>query len=171
MLIEMQQRLRKQDPGPWAVFASWTLRKTIGYGLRPLRAISWLLGLTALGFVLFGLGYLGGAMVPTDKEAYGVFEQRGYPPVYYSQFNPLIYSFERSFPLVNLGVNDRWQPAPGGVTIVPLLKCRTFRWMHDRRIQLGNPTLLRGWMWIQTLTGWILATLFVVGLTGIVKSA
>jgi hypothetical protein len=149
---------------------SWILRRTIGYGQMSWRALWWLLGLTALGSLLFGLGYLGGAIAPNEKEAYGGFLQQGYPPGYYSQFNPLVYSFEHSFPLINLRVKDHWEPKLSGSAVPAVVNCGAFRWMQDHHLRLSSPRSLRWWMWIQTLAGWVLATLFVAGLTGIVKS-
>jgi hypothetical protein len=100
-------------------FWNWVLRVTIGYGQKSARVFGCLAIPTLVGRVLFGCGYLGGAMVPNQKEAYEAFEQKGYPPDYYPQFKPLIYSFEHCFPLVNLGVTDHRAPNFGSATKVP----------------------------------------------------
>lgn len=155
---------------------SWVLKWTIGYGHMPGRALGWLLGLTLSGFVLSGLGYLSGAIAPSQKEAYPTFQEQGQPPDYYPRFNPLIYSLEHSFPLVNLGQKDHWAPNPPGPGHAPsplpkwLQAVGNLGLFGYHRLRLDHPTFLRGWLWCQTLAGWVLATLFVAGLTGIVRS-
>lgn len=115
-------------------------------------------------------------MTPNDEKAFAVFEQRGYPPDYYPQFNPLVYSFEDSFPLVNLGVKDHWAPSQEGSPKLPVLHCFSLHWMRDVTLRgvhpfrWNAPVFLRVWSWLQVPLGWGLATLFVAGLTGIVKS-
>jgi hypothetical protein len=177
VLFEMEDRRRmEQDQGSLGRFISWVLKWTIGYGQMSWRALWWLLGLTVLGSIVFGAGYLGGTIAPNDKEAYAVFQQRGYPPDYYPSFNPLVYSFEHSFPLINFGVKDHWAPSLGVSAKMPLVHCWGLRWMRDAAVcgvhvfRLGAPGLLRWCIWLQVPLGWGFATLFVAGLTGIVKS-
>jgi hypothetical protein len=177
VLFEMEDRRRmEQDQGALGRFMSWVLKWTIGYGQMSWRALWWLLGLTVLGSITFGAGYLGGAIAPNEKEAYAVFQQRGYPPDYYPSFNPLAYSFEHSFPLVNLGVKDHWAPSLGVSASPPLVHCWGLKWMRDVAVcgvhvfRVSSPGLLRWCIWLQVPLGWGLATLFVAGLTGIVKS-
>lgn len=88
-------------------------------------------------------------MVPTEKEAYQQFKYlatEGQVPAHYPTFSAPVYSLENSLPLVKLGQAAKWQPdpAPDGWAWV--------RWF------------LRG----QILLGWLLATLFVAGVNGIV---
>jgi hypothetical protein len=91
VLFEMEHRRRKErDHNLLSRSWSWVLRCTLGYGQMAGRALWWLLGMTILGFVISGLGYLGGAIVPSSKEAYDTFEQQGYAPSYYPQFNGLV---------------------------------------------------------------------------------
>jgi len=170
VLFEMEDRSRREQHGrswSWRTW-DWVYKRTVGYGYNSEQALLWLAALTLVGSLFFGLGYLGGAIAPNDKEAYGTFEQQGSPPNYYVHFNPLVYSFEHSFPLINLSVKDHWEPT--SALRVPVVANGVFRWMQDHHFRLRFPSLLRGWMWLQTLAGWILATLYVAGLTGIVKS-
>ncbi len=163
VLFEMERRRRAREDSRWYQRVwGWILKLTIGYGQRSGLARSRLLCLIILGFTLFGFGYFGGAMVPTDKDAYAAFEQQGQPPKYYPSFNALIYSLENAFPLVSLGVKDRWEPNPGIVSTIPELRCRGLQAMG--RFSLRNwhpcriyaPWALRGWLWFQILAGWVL---------------
>jgi hypothetical protein len=154
----------------------WLLKATIGYGFRLQRTLYWLAGLTLFGTLLFGLGYLGGAMTPTEHEAYACFEKQGWPPRHYQQFNPLVYSLENSVPLLRLGQDSAWAPDPGpreqeypgAVNFAP------FKWLARVAARwhfswLAPPWFLRLFRWGQIILGWVLATLFVAGVTGVVR--
>jgi sRNA-binding regulator protein Hfq len=201
VLIKMERRRRlERDRGLLARLWSWVLRKSIGYGFYPARAISGLLLVTLLGSALYGLGYLGGAMTPTDKEAYATFSLKGRPPAHYQRFNCVIYSLESSFPLVHLGQSEVWgpDPSPKVARETPQLESG---WVASTVKTLGAPViftlgliqraigaagmakmtrailswrvpgpgLLRLFHWAQILLGWLLATLFVAGVTGVVR--
>ncbi len=164
VLFEMERRRRKQEDRAWSARAwSAILRATIGYGYYPGRAVWWLLRLVLAGFLLFWGGYLAGSVTPTDKDAYACFKKGGQLPPHYETFHASIYSLENSFPLVKLGQADRWQPDPNHSQYRPTKWAP--RWL---RLVL-SPPLLRWFRWVQICLGWILATLFVAGITGIVR--
>ncbi len=174
--MEQQRRLR-QNLSIFGRVWSWVLRVAIGYGQMPWRALGWLTVLTLVGSVFFGCGYLGGALFPSDKEAFRIFEQQHYPPNYYVPFNPVVYSFEHSFPFANFGVKEHWAPAPIATRAIPQVNKRWLVWLRDEAIGGCHPFrfqaswVMRLWLWFQVVAGWILATLFVAGLTGVVKSS
>jgi hypothetical protein len=152
VLFEMERRRRQAEDRSWyARLGGCLLRLTIGYGIYPLRAIIGLVLLTALGWGLFRYGYFSGAMAPTDKEAYYFFRDHGWTPNYCQRFTASVYSLENSLPLVNLDQKDHWTPDPNP---------QVSRWM---------PGFLRWFRWGQVLVGWLLATLFVAGVTGVVR--
>lgn len=124
---------------------------TIGYGFYLQRAGWGLLLLTAIGWGLFRQGYFGGAMAPTDKDAYYFFRVQARPPDHYPRFTVSVYSLENTVPLVNLGQKDHWMPDPNA--------------QGSRRM----PEFLLWFRWSQVLLGWLLATLFVAGVTGVVR--
>jgi hypothetical protein len=177
VLFEMEHvRRREHDATLPARAWSCLLRYTIGYGHFPGRALWWLCVLTLIGGALFGLGYLGGGIVPVEKEAYSYFEQRGEPPDYYPHFNAFVYSLEHAIPLVPLGQKDHWRPNPSIAGTEPKLSPGFLRMATETKA--GNHYLLpriraigflQLWPWFQIVLGWVLATLFVVGLTGIVR--
>lgn len=176
-LFEMERLRREQgNPKRYERVWSWLLRWTIGYGHKTWRALICLLGLAAIGFVLSGLGYLSGAMAPSQKDVFEVFNETGATPAYYPRFNAAAFSLEHSFPFIDLGERNHWAPAPGGSRRAPVLAWPAFQWLRDfhvggiRPFRLNAPRFLRVWLWFQIAVGWILATLFVAGLTGVVKS-
>jgi hypothetical protein len=150
VLEKMEElRRRSENNAPFAQIWSLFLKKSIGYGYRPGRAIWLIIFLSLLGWLVYGTSYRARTMVPTEKEAYKQFKYlatEGQVPAHYPTFSAPVYSLENSLPLVKLGQADKWQPAPAP----------------------------DGWAWVrwflrgQILLGWLLATLFVAGVSGIV---
>jgi hypothetical protein len=153
-LFEMEKRRHAKDSSVWQRFASGLLKNTVGYGYYPFWAFRSLALLMLLGAVLYWSGYLRGDIVPTDKDAYSAYsafkKQRDLPPQYV-RFQPMIYSIENSFPLLKLGQVDYWQPNPSALAAT------------------NFTNILRWFRWAQVAFGWILATLFVAGLAGVVR--
>jgi len=90
------------------------LRLTIGYGYFPMRALWWLLALVVVGAFVYSRGYDAGSIVPTQKDAYDSFVGYQRLPGHYQAFHALPYSLENSFPLVKLGIQEKWMPGLGG---------------------------------------------------------
>lgn len=126
----------------------WPLKLTVGYGYRPLRAFGWGVGLSVVGWIIYRRAELARAMVPTDKDACDAFQARKEMPPQQPRFSPAVYSIENSLPLVKLGQADKWQPDPDPTK--------------------RSARLLRWFLWAQILLGWLLATLFIAGVSGIV---
>lgn len=178
VLFEME-KLRRRTAGGNLLRRLWNriLKRTIGYGQRPEWALWWLLALTIAGSAIFGIGYLGGAMVPSDKDAAHSFELGEGVPFYYSRFDPLIYSVENAFPPLSLGIKDKWKPSSAGALKTPPVRIQLFQvirdleWQGCHPFRITCPQLLRIWLCFQIAAGWVLATLFIAGFTGIVKTA
>jgi hypothetical protein len=134
---------RKQD-----LFLVRWLKRSIGFGYQPQRAVWGLFGLWLLGTVLYSHADARRAFVPNDKEAAEYVCAHQTPPDYYPRFNPMIFSLENALPLVRLGQGDKWQPASSAT---------------------GMANVLRLMIWIQVVVGWLLATLFVAALSGLVQ--
>src|SRR5277367_1029901 len=140
------------------------LQATIGYGFRPLRALWWIIGFVLLGTALFAWGYSAKVMTPTDETAYREFMKSGLTPPHYPPFNPLVYSLENFLPVVDLYQGSYWRPnprdLPGGELHMGSLT-------SDARTFPG--AMLRGYLWIHILAGWILTPLLFAGLSGLVR--
>jgi hypothetical protein len=153
------------------------LKATIGYGFRLQRTLYWLIGLTVMGTLLFGLGYLGGSMAPTERDSYARFEKQGWPPRHYQAFNPFIYALENSVPVLRLGQDSAWAPDPGprdqehagAVNFPPWKWAARVSGNHLNGWDIPPPWLLHAFRWLQIVMGWMLATLFVAGVTGVVR--
>ena len=120
----------------------------IGYGYRPWRTLWWILAFIILGAGLFGIGFKKGLVVPIKVSGHT------------SEFNPLAYSFDAFVPLVDLHQESCWLPDATLEFQYSISKdfAVTIRGSH-----------LRIYLWIHIVAGWILITLLIVGLTGLVK--
>jgi hypothetical protein len=78
----------------------------------------------------------------------------------YPKFNSLTYSLETFLPLVKLQMADYWAPNANLGTKIIEFKFGILR--------LGG--LLRFWLWIHTILGWVLTSLWVGRLTGLIKT-
>jgi hypothetical protein len=167
VLFEMESRRRREeDRGSIAHVVSFVYRNTLGYGYYPTPRAGFCLALLiAVGILLFLGRYLGGSMVPTDKEAYSEYRLNHQLPPYYVRFHVSMYSLENTFPLVKLGQTDRWQPDPyqQGINAVDIKGIlRVTRLFISARF-------LRFYQWTQIICGWFFAAMFVGGLADIVR--
>jgi len=149
---------------------------TVGYGIYPIWALGYSLALAALGWVVFRRAQRVGAMAPKDKDAYAEFHHNeGKVPASCQPFNPLIYSFENCIPLVKLGQDEFWQPDPNPKHREAKVGRGKFRRAVDSVLDsvvpewAVTPGALLWFRWIVIGLGWLLATFFVAGLTGILK--
>jgi hypothetical protein len=165
VLFEMERLRRQKDDRGWLA-RSWTaiVRVTIGLGYYPARSLLWLLGLTILCTILFWTGYVVGSVTPSDKDAYGPFKQSGRLPPHYERFHASAYALENSFPLVRLGQVERWQPDPN-----PDCKCKPASLLLNPLCSIFSPPVLRWFHWAQICLGWFFTTMFVAGVTGVVR--
>ena len=78
----------------------------------------------------------------------------------YQTFNAFIYSLDAFIPIVNLHQQNYWLPDTNKGRILKILGIQT-RW----------GSLLRIYLWVHICLGWIITSLWVAGLTGLVRRA
>jgi hypothetical protein len=157
-------RRQKEDRGRLARLWSSILRLTIGFGYYPGKSLLWLLVLTVLSTGLTWGGWAVGSIAPSDKDAYGPFKQSGALPLHYERFYPPVYALENSFPLVKLGQAERWQPDPN-----PQWQCSPPKCSSRLLCWVLSPAFLQWFRWGQICLGWFFTTMFVAGVSGIVR--
>lgn len=138
------------------------LGKLIGYGYRSWRAFVISIAVIGIGWWLFWRGYRRGLVTPTGDVAYTVKEDGVHPASEdYPKFNAFVYSLETFVPLVKLGLGEHW--TPNGSRSTQAIKGRL-------RLPPTTGGWLRGYLWFHIIAGWLLTTLWVGGLTGLVKT-
>lgn len=148
ILIQKNKDRAKFDKlTPFAGFGHSILGATIDYGYRPQKALLWILAMVLFGWIIFYIGFEAGAMRSPVEEGY-----TGTP-------NSLVYSIDTFVPLLDLRQGNYWLPDS---EFTGELKMKDF----------GLPVsgyALRIYLWFHIVLGWILTTLFVAGMTGLVR--
>jgi hypothetical protein len=135
--------------------------KLVGYGYKTGRAFGLSLVFIIVGTLVFRFGHRRDLILPSDDKVYSFHGDELKVKKSHPVFNPFIYSLEMFVPLVKLGMDEYWRPnAERGR---PLYRTR-------KRTLLTTDGLLRCYLWIHILAGWVLTTLWVGGLTGLVKT-
>lgn len=177
----------KWDPLPrwlWKI-VDRSFDLTVGYGYKPLRGVAWLAVFLILGWAVFmGNGPLPpngtglGIIKPSEPVIFGTVLKRqqrpsrtGPPeplaadatptshyidytlPPEYTPFSPFWYSLDTLIPLVDLGQEGAWSPSP----------------IDDRFWKDPGGWIVLIYLYIHILAGWVLSTLTVVALTGVIK--
>lgn len=141
--------------------------RAIGYGYAPWRAFVGSLAMILIGFLLFSLGS-NDLISPTketayEKDAKGTFvvDARGKRLVSkeYPAFSPFFYSLEAFTPLLKLDQGVNWAPNANGTDVVRIGPCF---YLTGR--------VLRYYLYCHVILGWLLTSLWVGAVTGLVKS-
>jgi hypothetical protein len=143
----------------WRLALDWI----IGYGYRPLRALWWIIGFVILGSFLFRWGYRARLIAPTEEHAYEIFIRTGQPPPHYSPFSSFVYSLENFLPVVNLHLDEYWRPNPRHRTG----SGRSFLRFTDETFAAR---MVRWYLWVHILAGWVITPLLFAGLAGLLHS-
>ncbi len=131
------------------------LKYTIGYGHRPLLALFWSLGVVVLGWAMLSIGSRAGVMAPSWPE-----HKPAEATNSHEELHPLLYSLDIFLPVVDLHQENYWWPdvtASGSVDL------------FGRRIPFSG-RLLRHYLWLQIMAGWVLSAIFVAGVTGLIRN-
>ena len=160
VLMAKEKDLRKYgDLGPLARAWNWILGATIGYGYRVRRTLYCAAAVIGFGILVFWLGHRAGLISPTfppPAEAAAPCEKR-----LDQAFCPWIYSLDTFLPIVDLHQECRWLPNRGGGDVV------TTFWPDRYLFTWGD--LVCTWFWFEILAGWLLTTLALAGLTGLIR--
>jgi len=142
ILYEKAKETARQLP-QWRRWGQKLFFGAVGYGYHPFWALGWAALIIFIGAILYWFGFQHGAIEPLGIAQHTYWG--GNEPV----FQPLAYSLDTFLPLVDLHQTKYWLPsgAPGNTFACAL-------W---------------GWLWFQVIMGWILTTLFVAALAGLVR--
>ena len=136
-------------------FAGAFLKATIGYGYRPLRTIGWSLLVVLFGWSVVWAAKRAGVMRATWPENAPSSSEPDY-----EDLHPFLYSLDVFLPFVNLHQEHYWWPDSETFG-----QCALFG--HQFRLR---GSLVRHYLWLQVISGWLLSATFVAGLTGLMRS-
>jgi len=154
----------------------------IGYGYRPLGALKWIALFIVLGWAVFGSGFIAGVMKSTKEIKYtaeGV--GAGYEmPGNSFGLQTLVYSIDMFVPVIDLYEANRWLPdaKTKGEAKVAMVKLKAVEKDGAKKtciekeyipVAVGGFFVL-GYMWVHIIMGWVFTTLFVLGLTKLVRT-
>jgi sRNA-binding regulator protein Hfq len=142
--------------------------RIIGYGYAPLRAFAASILMILVGTFVFHLGFSHCLFAPTRESAYVkapnrqlVLDKCGQPQVSedYPVFNAFIYSVESFIPLIKFDQSTNWMPNANRGTEISTC-CVHVLW----------GCFLRYYLYFHVAAGWLLTSLWVGAVTGLVKS-
>jgi hypothetical protein len=150
---------RRSDGGLgwWGKLANRFFGVAIAYGYYPERALAWALIPLTTGLIAFHWGYGQNLFAPVAN--LGAYD-RGSPAAMtedYPNFNAGLYALDTFVPLIDLHQQTYWLPDADKGNTVPL-------------VSLKSGAVLRWYLWLHILLGWVLTSLWVAGFTGLVRS-
>jgi hypothetical protein len=163
VLIAKERARRKHgELGWWASAWSMLLGVTIGHGYRPWRVLLWASCWIVLGGILFDAGYDKGIVIPAKAEAYHADKKTKQETAFYPAFNQWLYSLDTFVPIINFGQKDYWGPQ---------VACNRSGLIRGGGIRLCilEIRVLYLYRWVHIIVGYVLITLVVAGVTGLVR--
>lgn len=154
VLIAMEDS-RLANSGVFGRIWGGFLKGTIGYGHRPLLTLFWSLIVVLLGWAFAAIGARTGVMRTTWPESVPHSLEASY-----EEFHPLLYSLDVFLPFVDLHQEHYWWPdarASGRFAVFG----------HGMRV---SGRMLRYYLWLQVIAGWLLSAIFVAGVTGLLRN-
>jgi len=147
--IAKQDALRKnKETGRIASLWLGFLKLTLSYGYKPWKSLVYIVIFLVLGTLVFEDAQNRKIMVPSKVQvANNDLSKYISCEISYPCLQPIIYSIDAFLPIVDLHQEDYWLPdasKPNG-------------WIY------------RGYLWLHIFFGWILTTVAVTGLTGLIK--
>ena len=173
ILLKKEQKITGRKKW-WHKLYRWPWGGLAGYGYKPARTLLASFLIIIAGWGIFWLADYTGRIVPHQptvlanvKYQYGRIPSEtpaetvarklpGYP-----EFSPFWFSLDIFVPLFNLHQEPFWYPSPDGG--------RPHWWRGAEAERLSRWLWLEWWYWIQIGAGWILTSLFLLSVTGLLR--
>jgi hypothetical protein len=152
------------------------LGATVGYGYRPWRPLIWSAGFLLVGWLVFWTAADMGYMAPRDGTVITYLTEHpdAEVPVFYPEYSAFMYALDAYLPVIEFGQISAWEPTanksrpvathdPGldwmtALHTVPVLPESFFRFGGHRIV-----------FWLENFFGWLFVSLFIAGMSGIMK--
>ena len=151
-------RRRRGTITPIAKPFHWLLGLLTGYGYHTWRPLLVGLLLVGIGWGLFHGGARAGVIMRVEGDEFVPVDEA--VSLVQLHFHPLLYSFDIFLPVISFGHADLW--APNEAMKGPLLN------VGGHVIPISG-LVLCCYKWGLNVLGWVLTTLFIAGLTGIIR--
>jgi len=152
----------------------------LGYGYRPWRAVGWSAAFIALAWWVFASAASLGYMAPRDGNVrvspewnHPEGNKSGKPevPRTYPPFNGLVYALDDYLPVIEFGQDEAWEPSTKK-TIVVIHSAPDLFGLHYVPVA-PEWVFTAGWhrvlYWIEEFLGWVFVSLFIAGMSGLMK--
>jgi hypothetical protein len=143
--------------------------RLIGYGYAPWRAFAMSVAMILVGSFLFDFGYNHGLVTPAKENAYAKAPNGQLEPdkserpklvENYPVFNAFVYSLESFIPLIKFDQSANWTPNANRLAEISIF---------DVQVPFTG-RFLRYYLYCHIATGWLLTSLWVGAVAGLVKS-
>ncbi len=132
----------------------------IGYGYQTWKALPIVAAFLVFGFFAFWLGHRNDIVTPVSGNAYADDPAPNKKIAeLYPVFDPVMYTIDVFVPIIDFGQAKYWTPNPNRGKVI----------FRSSRSLVTAGGLLRLYMWIHIVAGWVLSTLLVIGFSGIVR--
>lgn len=136
---------------------------TIGFGYKPMRALIWMIFIVLFGAFIFKYGNNNQLIVPIGKSIINTsnsINTKEKLPNNYPVFSSFIYSIDVFIPIIDLQMQKYWHTNSAAVSEIKIFR--------------NNKILIRGgyircYFIIHILIGWVLTTLLLAGISGIIR--
>jgi hypothetical protein len=162
--------------GQWSL--SWFSGLLTGYGYLPMRSVYASALVVLMGAMIFASAERQGIMAPLDGSVLASqrYQETGLPPQDYPAFEPWAYSVETFVPFLEFEQEDRWHPARQGSLQArqDLAGSDVSAWTMYTRAQARldewvTRDIVKMWLRIQIVLGWILTSLALAGFSGYLR--
>ena len=164
-LISLQDDLLQYGQMPWPNrLGRLLLKVTMAYGYKPLRALWFIAAFVLAGYFVFGWAYQLGKMSPTNGNRNGALQMPAEP------FCALAYAIDTFVPIIDLGQRANWHPVNEAQPAASPSHSSTICGGPQLPGSLHMPSwFVRGFRWLDIAAGWFFTSLFVAGITGLVR--
>jgi hypothetical protein len=159
VLIAMEKDFSKWGKTTFLQRSFHWLYSIFDYGYSPWKALYYMFGFILFGTIFFGAGFRKGLMKPskdseiTNKDLTDFLVTKKWENL----VDYLIYSLDLLLPIINLKHSENWIPdrLAGKTSFVNFY----FNW----------GSILRIYYWLHIVAGWVIGTVFVIAISGIMK--